>query len=119
VDHPDEEHKPEVIVDDCRGDDKFRCGKTSVFICEIQKCDGSKNCPNGEDEENCPNLDSGSETIEGSGGVEEVEIVHPDEAPSSTTEHVPIIEDDSEEEIDTKSDDDKTGDFFILINFVL
>lgn len=48
--------------DQCRGDDKFRCGKTSVFICEIQKCDGNKNCPNGEDEENCPNSDDNDES---------------------------------------------------------
>lgn len=43
----------EQISDQCRGDDKFRCGKTSIFICEIEKCDGTKNCPNGEDEIGC------------------------------------------------------------------
>ncbi|XP_058452453.1 basement membrane-specific heparan sulfate proteoglycan core protein isoform X2 [Malaya genurostris] len=36
--------------DKCRGDDKFRCGQTNVFICEVQKCDGKRDCPNGEDE---------------------------------------------------------------------
>ncbi|XP_058821183.1 basement membrane-specific heparan sulfate proteoglycan core protein isoform X2 [Topomyia yanbarensis] len=36
--------------DKCRGDDKFRCGQTNVFICEVQKCDGQRDCPNGEDE---------------------------------------------------------------------
>ncbi|KAG5680998.1 hypothetical protein PVAND_010469 [Polypedilum vanderplanki] len=119
----EEEKKDEkTIVDDCRGDDKFRCGKTSVYICEIQKCDGTKNCPNGEDEENCPSLIS--EDDEGSGGEEieiEPEIIHSEDetttttaiptttttsttTSSTTTEHVPIIEDISaEEEIDTKS----------------
>ncbi|XP_053695300.1 basement membrane-specific heparan sulfate proteoglycan core protein isoform X2 [Sabethes cyaneus] len=37
--------------DKCRGDDKFRCGQTNVFICEVQKCDGQQDCPNGEDED--------------------------------------------------------------------
>lgn len=52
----------EQINDQCRGDDKFRCGKTSIFICEIEKCDGTANCPNGEDEIGCndkPVLDEG------------------------------------------------------------
>ncbi|KFB41337.1 AGAP003656-PA-like protein [Anopheles sinensis] len=34
----------------CRGDDKIPCGQTSVFICEVQRCDGRRDCPNGEDE---------------------------------------------------------------------
>ncbi|XP_062714560.1 basement membrane-specific heparan sulfate proteoglycan core protein isoform X8 [Aedes albopictus] len=42
---------PVYAEDKCRGDDKFRCGKTNVFICEVQKCDGHPDCPNGEDED--------------------------------------------------------------------
>jgi hypothetical protein len=62
-----------AVKDECRGDDKFRCGTTSTYICEVEKCDGVSNCPNGEDEENCP----GSATIEGSG--EEIDVNHDDQ----------------------------------------
>lgn len=74
--------------DQCRGDDKFRCGKTSVFICEVQKCDGNKNCPGGEDEENCP---SGSDEGSGEDNPEEGGIEIPDEP--TTTKPTPIIPD--------------------------
>lgn len=65
----------ENITDECRGDDKVRCGKTSVYICGVQKCDGVPNCPNAEDEENCPsNENTHSIDVEGSGEEPDVEV---------------------------------------------
>ncbi|XP_058175045.1 basement membrane-specific heparan sulfate proteoglycan core protein [Anopheles ziemanni] len=46
---PEQDRSGET-TDLCRGDDKIPCGKTSVFICEVQRCDGTSDCPNGEDE---------------------------------------------------------------------
>lgn len=45
---------------DCkdRGDDVLRCipapGQEPIVICMDQKCDGKKDCLNGEDEDDCP-----------------------------------------------------------------
>lgn len=45
------------IEDRCRGDDKFRCGTSNIVICETERCDGTVQCDNGEDEVDCPKED--------------------------------------------------------------
>lgn len=45
--------------DRCRADDKVRCADGSVFICTDQQCDGKRDCPGGDDEENCPDDKNG------------------------------------------------------------
>ena len=84
------------ITDECRGDDKVRCGTTSTYICGVEKCDGVKNCPNGEDEENCPTTED-SRNVEGSGDENEQPAVE---------ENLDPDDDDEIEEVKI------SGDFF-------
>lgn len=42
----------ETSPDGCRGDEQFKCVDGTI-ICEVQRCDDEKNCPDGDDEEGC------------------------------------------------------------------
>jgi hypothetical protein len=89
------------IEDLCRSDDKVRCGTTSVYICDVQKCDGVSNCPNGEDEENCPS--------------NEPEVQEPEDDQSGEGDLPEIKPDPTESEYETSKEieeDEKIGDFY-------
>ncbi|XP_043797108.1 basement membrane-specific heparan sulfate proteoglycan core protein-like isoform X11 [Apis laboriosa] len=43
-----------VKLSKCRADDTVRCSDESRYICSVQKCDGVKDCDDGDDEVGCP-----------------------------------------------------------------
>ncbi|XP_012342709.1 basement membrane-specific heparan sulfate proteoglycan core protein isoform X12 [Apis florea] len=49
-----EEDVKEVKLSKCRADDTVRCSDESRYICSVQKCDGVKDCDDGDDEVGCP-----------------------------------------------------------------
>jgi hypothetical protein len=44
-----------VGPDNCRGDNKFTCVDGTV-ICDVERCDGNRDCPQGDDEDDCPGI---------------------------------------------------------------
>lgn len=45
----------------CRPEDNIKCeNNTHVEICSVQLCDGIQDCPDNEDEVNCPHGSTGS-----------------------------------------------------------
>lgn len=92
----------------CRSDDKVRCAKTSsVYICDVQKCDGNRDCPGGEDEENCPNDESNVQ--EGSG--EAIEVGTKDEVDA-------VVENRSEESAVENSIENTEGELLKSYNLL-
>lgn len=69
----------------------------------MQKCDGVPNCPNGEDEENCPTNE-----------VEPVEEDEDDLSGGGEIDEPKVEETEIEVDQDQNQPDEKIGDFFII-----
>lgn len=67
----------------------------------MQKCDGVSNCPNGEDEENCPTNENESQGLDEDEQSGEGEVVEPEN-------------NESDNEIGQDNPDSKIGDFLIF-----
>lgn len=115
------------INDTCRGDDKFKCNGGRLVICEVQKCDGIKDCPNGDDEEGCPTITEPDDEDIQSGdfeaetfnpldiSTEKPHIVDQDDKRKT----IPTDYDDEVEELTDKPEEKIIGDFLLFFMIFL